>query len=57
MKASKEYKRYISVVRSFHGKKNGVIPAFCFDDMKIFKLETCKKFRKVNRRPRDGYIC
>lgn len=56
MKGSKDHKRYVSVLRSIFGKKNGVIPAFVFDDLHIFKLETCRKFRKTNRRPRDGYF-
>jgi len=56
MKGSKSQKRYVSILRSTRGKKNGVIPSSGFDDLYIFKLERCKKWRGEHRRPRDGYL-
>jgi hypothetical protein len=55
LKGSRELKRYVAVLRKLRGKKNGVIGSWGFDDLKIFKLERCKKWRKTHRRPRDGY--
>lgn len=57
MKGPRELKRYVSLLRSQRGKKrrNGVIGSWGFDNLKIFKLERCKKWRKTHRRPRDGY--
>jgi hypothetical protein len=55
MKGSREHKRWIAKVRRDYGKRNGVIGSWAFDDLWLFKLETDRKFRKVNRRPRDGY--
>lgn len=39
MKGSKEHKRYVSILRKLRGKKNGVVPSFAFDDLRLFKLE------------------
>lgn len=55
MKGPRELKRWIAKVRRDYGKRNGVIGSWAFDDLWLFKLEQDKKFRKVHRRPRDGY--
>jgi len=49
MKGPRELKRYLAVYRSH-------LKAIHYDSLKIFKLEKCKKWRKVHRRPRDGFI-
>lgn len=56
MKGSREHKRWIAKVRRDYGKRNGVIGSWAFDDLWLFKLERDKKFRKTNRRPRDGCL-
>jgi hypothetical protein len=56
MKGSRDLKRYMAMKRHYRGKKNGVISSACLDDLHLFKLERCKKFRKAHRRPRDGYL-
>jgi hypothetical protein len=48
MKGPRELKRYIA-------KNRKLLKSRRFDDLLIFKLETCKKYRNQNRRPRDGY--
>ena len=48
MKGPHELKRYLSIARDH-------LQAVHFDDLKIFKLERCKKWRKKHRLPRDGY--
>lgn len=53
MKGSKEHKRYISILRKIVGKRNGVISSFAMDDMKLFKLETCKKAYRRRERTND----
>lgn len=55
MKGPRELKRYMAILRKFRGKPNGVIGSWGMDDLKLFKLERCKKYRKANRRPRDGF--
>ena len=57
MKGSRELKRYVAVLRKLRGKPrgNGVIGSWGFDDLKIFKLERCRKWRNTHRRPRDGF--
>lgn len=57
MKGPRELKRYVSILRKLRGKGrgNGVLGSWAFDDLRIFKLERCKKWRKAHRRPRDGY--
>lgn len=42
-----EYKHYLR-------KHGDYLKAIHFDSLLIFKLETDKKYRKQNRRPRDG---
>lgn len=54
MKGPRELKRYIAVKRKHHHKGNGVLGGWAFDDLRIFKLERCKKWRKAHRRSRDG---
>ena len=49
MKGPKELKRFIQKFRE-HLKR------VHYDNLLLFKLETCKKYRKISRRPRDGYI-
>lgn len=49
MKGPRELKRYVAIMRKLHGKKNGVIGSWAFDDLNIFKLERCKKWRKTGR--------
>lgn len=56
MKGPRELKRYLSILRSVRGKRNGVIPAWGMDDLLLFKLERDKKYRKQHRRPRDGNL-
>lgn len=55
MKGPRELKRYVALIRKCRGKPNGVVGTWAFDDLNIFKLERCKKWRKAHRRPRDGY--
>jgi hypothetical protein len=55
MKGPRELRRYIAMKRKWHGKGNGVLGAWGFDDLRIFKMERDRKWRKVKRRPRDGY--
>lgn len=55
MKGSREQKRYMAILRSLSRKGNGVVPASWLDDLKLFKLERCKKWRKAHRRQRDGF--
>lgn len=55
MKGGREHKRYIAILRKYRGKKNGVFGAWGLDDLHLFKLVRDKKWRKVFRRPRDGY--
>jgi hypothetical protein len=57
MKGPRELKRYMSILRSVRGKRrgNGVVSSACLDDLHLFKLEQDRKYRKSNRRPRDGY--
>lgn len=55
MKGSAEEKRYMSILRKFRGKRNGVIGAWALDDLHLFKMARDKKWRKRFRRPRDGY--
>lgn len=55
MKGPRDLKRYMSMLRSLGSKKNGVLPGYWMDDLYLFKHENCKKWRKVHRRPRDGY--
>ncbi|MGN6772637.1 MAG: hypothetical protein ACTHJQ_22725 [Rhizobiaceae bacterium] len=55
MKGPRELKRYVAVKRARHHKGNGVLGSWAFDDLNIFKLDRCKKWRKTHRRPRDGY--
>ncbi|WP_353194586.1 hypothetical protein [Pusillimonas noertemannii] len=55
MKGSREHKRYMAILRKVRGKPNGVIGSWGLDDLRLFKLETDKKWRKSSRRPRDGY--
>lgn len=56
MKGPRELKRYMAILRSLYGKRNGVVPGYCMDDLLLFKLEKDKKYRKQHRRPRDGHI-
>lgn len=53
MKGPRELKRYMSVLRSLGAKrykqKNGVVPTSWLDDLKLFKLERCKKWYKRNK--------
>lgn len=49
MKGPRELKRYMA-------KRRDYLKRIRFDSMLLFKLERCKKWRKVHRRPRDGYI-
>lgn len=46
----------MAVLRRLRGKPNGVIGSWGMDDLRLFKLETDKKWRKTKRRPRDGYL-
>ncbi len=49
MKGPRELKRYVAVMRSLaakRGHKNGNIPGSWFDDLKIFKLERCRKWKR-----------
>lgn len=55
MKGPREQKRYMAILRSLSRKGNGVVPASWMDDLKLFKLERCKKWRKAHRRQRDGF--
>lgn len=55
MKGPRELKRYMAIKRKNEGKPNGVIPGFFMDDLRLFKLERCKKYRNTRRQPRDGY--
>lgn len=56
MKGPQELKRYVAKKRRLHHKGNGVVGSWAFDDLRVFKLERCKKWRKAHRRPRDGYL-
>lgn len=56
MKGPRDLKRYMAVLRRLSKKANGVIPGSWMDDLNLFKLERCKKWRKQNRRSRDGYL-
>lgn len=56
MKGPRELKRYIARKKKRHAKANGVLGSWAFDDLHIFKIERCKKWRKTHRRPRDGYL-
>jgi hypothetical protein len=47
MKGPKDAKRYVALY--WRGLKR-----IHWDDLAIFKWERCKKWRKQNRRPRDG---
>ena len=47
MKGSREHKNALSRHREHY-------KAIRYDSLYLFKLETCKKFRKTNRRARDG---
>lgn len=49
MQGPRELKRYVA-------KRRKHLKAIHWDSLLIFKLERCKKYRKVHRRPRDGYI-
>gem|GEM_PF-5463145 len=49
MKGPRELKRYVA-------KNRKLLKSRCWDDLVIFKLERCKKWRKAHRRPRDGYL-
>lgn len=49
MKGPRELKRYVSRARAH-------LKAVHWDDLQIFKLERCKKWRKAHRKPRDGYL-
>lgn len=51
MKGPRELKRYVALMRRHRGKKrgNGVVGSYAFDDLTIFKLERCKKWRTVSR--------
>lgn len=55
MKGSRQHKRWVAKTRRDRGKRNGVIGSWAFDDLGLFKLERDRKWRKVHRRPRDGY--
>lgn len=55
MKGPREMKRWIAKARRHYGKPNGVIGSWAFDNLRLFKLETDRKFRKTKRRARDGY--
>jgi hypothetical protein len=48
MKGPRELKRYAT-------KHKEWLKAIHWDSLLIFKLERCKKWRKTNRKPRDGY--
>lgn len=47
MKGPRELKRYIA-------RNRKMLRAYRWDDLVIFKLEKCKKWRKRHRMPRDG---
>lgn len=47
MQGSREYKVYLSRARAH-------LKARHFDDLAVFKWQRCKKWRKQNRRARDG---
>jgi hypothetical protein len=49
MKGPRELKRYVAIARDH-------LRAARFDDLKIFKSDRCKKWRKKHRRPRDGFL-
>lgn len=53
MKGPKELKNYVSKMRRWFkdsGRKNGHIPSFAWDDLTIFKLERCKKWKSHRKR-------
>lgn len=49
MKGPRELKQYMS-------RNRGHLKAVRFDDLLIFKMERCKKWRKAHRRSRDGSL-
>ncbi len=50
MKGSKEYKDYVKKHRKY-------LKAIHWDSLMILlKFPNCKKWRKIKRRPRDGYF-
>jgi hypothetical protein len=49
MRASKEAKRVVSIMRSRHGKRNGVVPCGCFDSA-IFIWKHYDRKRKASAR-------
>lgn len=55
MQGPRALKRYMGKLRSLSGKRNGVVPGWMMDDLYLFKLDRDRKYRKIHRRPRDGY--
>lgn len=49
MKGPRELKRYLAILRSRAGRRNGVVPGAWLDDLLVLKLERCRKWA---RRPR-----
>lgn len=47
MKGPKELKRYVQ-------KHYKMLRVYHWDDLVLFKLDKCKKWRKKHRMPRDG---
>lgn len=48
MKGPRDLKRYVA-------KHRRMLKAWRWDDLFVSECERCRKWRKQNRRPRDGY--